>query len=148
MNRYQRGWLKDLRNPDSKQARGAFKKVADEQGQEPELIGFCCLGLYADSFIVGTGEGNWEYSDGLSVREYNLEGCSSTSLPDEHRLLLGLTDTDTAVLAMLNDDYKFGFLDIADVLEHVFLDGSIDVATAAKEIFIGQGLEFHNHDKN
>lgn len=150
MNRYQRNWLKALRSGNFPQVSHVMKAnllATDDDGyQDWDIrlapnntdcqVGYCCLGV--EHQVNGGGrafDAEDTDDDGIVTWGINVNGdVEQSHIPHKEREQLGLTELDIRCCTHLNDTLKLGFAEIADVMEHVFKDGSIDVVTAATEL--------------
>jgi len=125
MNKDQRDWLRALRSGEYPQAKGAMRRTIGAN-----KLTYCCLGVEC---VLHYDEGEVEWAEGGGSGLHVGGEYYTTELPPELMERLRLTHVDTETLAELNDG-DFTFEDIADILEHTFKDGSIDVAVAACEL--------------
>jgi hypothetical protein len=137
MNRHQTQWLNDLRSGEFNQTEGCFKAVDAETDL---CVGYCCLGVYLEGSRdeVQWTPFNMVHEGDRDIQQYGAACLSEDegldSLPHADLLLLGITTVDTIAAAVFNDSLSWDFNAIADVFEHAFRDGSIDVITAAQEL--------------
>jgi hypothetical protein len=122
-------WINALESGDYLQTRGALQRL-ESDGYRP--VGYCCLGVLTD-IAAKAGVCEWK-DDGRigGVEEYTKDAAISyfnmAELPKAVIEWAGLTSPDPKVttdiagtahattLGALNDDYKFDFNEIANVI--------------------------------
>lgn len=125
MNKTQKKWLKGLRSDEYEQGGGQMRSPLSHDNTYLH----CCLGVECDIEY-----GDKVFTDAGDVRDpSNRMRFHTITLPDELLAKLKLHKEDCHYLATFNDDGA-SFLDIADVLEHTFRDGTISVTAAAEEL--------------
>lgn len=117
-------WVSALRSGEYQQTQGKLKRVkADEYP-----VGFCCLGVLCDLHAKEKGQ-DWKDTE-HDTRWHNYFGISD-DLPIQVQEWAGLSSENPEVrfydenneitrheaLAVLNDDYRYNFTELADLIE-------------------------------
>lgn len=134
-----REWIKALRS-------GNYKQAKSTLGRHPEngQPSYCCLGV-ACEVAIGMGmtrdrelHGDTVYYDGESLipwhgfrRQIGLDDWTVNvpigAFDEDHEYEdRSFGDARDVELASLNDDYGWTFDQIADALEHTYIDGRVD----------------------
>ena len=118
-------WVDALRSGKYVQTRGALR---NDEGNEPK---FCCLGVACDLYAKETNVDGWQKIETGVNTLYTFvsdESSSEDALPKPVAYWLGLTSVDgefnpeiaglrVNTLIALNDNFRFDFKKIADVIE-------------------------------
>jgi hypothetical protein len=146
-------WVAALRSGKYKQTVGRLQRRRDYVGKygDEYTAGFCCLGVLCDlavqAGVAVTTEDSVSALNGDPTVAYNGEvnmppqvvlewaGLGATSNPHvKHQVTWAGVDADGEELepewqedplTILNDDYKLGFLAIADAIERTYLADSL-----------------------
>lgn len=116
-----RKWVDALRSGDYQQGQGALHKIVSEDEHY-----YCCLGVACDLSGVSINKTARKNSFGLGVLVRYGEQAEFSSAPNEVLDWLGF-DANNKIffqdysLIDLNDDLKFTFDQIADIIEDTFL---------------------------
>jgi hypothetical protein len=110
--KWKKRWVKALRS-------GKYKQ---DVGQLKSNQGFCCLGVLCDVVTkTKDGGGTWDSTNSFNFKNTSGHGCIPRALVD----FVGLVDTNPEVasggkkrdLATWNDDHRFTFEQIANIIE-------------------------------
>lgn len=108
INDYQRQWLDDLRSGEFPQGQAKMKRNGK----------YCCMGVAAERH----GALSADYVTGADAYGCMVDGdMTHMRLPDEVNAKLHMTEQDNSVLATLNDDDEFSFVQIANFAQKCWL---------------------------
>jgi hypothetical protein len=131
LNTDQYAWISELRSGNRQQTSDTLRGKDASGGYT-----FCCLGVAEEVYCEAKGiKPQWVKCNYYSTSEFNLRGWSdAATLRPSRGKALRLDGGDMRMFASLNDTFGLDFEQIANVAEHMFLDGSISPLAAAVEL--------------
>lgn len=138
-NEHSRAWIAELRTTDKRQARGNLCKREEGSPTKSEPLtpwGYCCLGVFAEQQGALVQHGH--YRRAILVRPGSAIGWQTTNLTIELKDLLGMTPDDEHWCVVMNDDARWDFRKIADVLELALEQHSGSVRKAYDAVLRGK----------